>query len=316
MTDAGESTDVIDSPEAGHISKSTPGRAYARLGHASLVPFQSGRVGGRRPGAADPAALAPWVGPLTWEDLGRAALTKPKSEAREDEEITDLKVLVDAVRDANAALGIPAQHSPWLPALDETLLLDDIQTPSYAAAPGTLPPAPFGVEDLPADQARRPVVVDFSSFGHLMIGGAPRSGRSQVLRTIAGSLARTHSVADVHLYGIDCGNGALNALTRLPHCGAVVGRNQTERVVRLVNRLKGELSRRQDLLAEAGFADIGAAAGRVRRGRAAAAHRGAAGPLGGLGAHARRDRPRFADRRAADDDAGGRERRHPPGADR
>lgn len=90
-----------------------------------------------------------------------------------------------------------------------------------------------------------------------MIGGAPRSGRSQVLRTIAGSLARTHSVADVHLYGIDCGNGALNALTRLPHCGAVVGRNQTERVVRLVNRLKGELSRRQDLLAEAGFADIG-----------------------------------------------------------
>ncbi|MGX1091993.1 S-DNA-T family DNA segregation ATPase FtsK/SpoIIIE [Streptomyces albogriseolus] len=257
VTDAGESTDVIDSPEAGHISKSTPGRAYARLGHASLVPFQSGRVGGRRPGAADPAALAPWVGPLTWEDLGRAALTKPKSEAREDEEITDLKVLVDAVRDANAALSIPAQHSPWLPALDETLLLDDIEAPSYAAAPGTLPPAPFGVEDLPADQARRPVVVDFSSFGHLMIGGAPRSGRSQVLRTIAGSLARTHSVADVHLYGIDCGNGALNALTRLPHCGAVVGRNQTERVVRLINRLKGELSRRQDLLAEAGFADIG-----------------------------------------------------------
>ncbi|MFF7554955.1 FtsK/SpoIIIE domain-containing protein [Streptomyces olivaceus] len=258
VTDGGESSDVIDSPEAGHISKNTPGRAYVRLGHSSLVPFQSGRVGGRRPGAADPAALAPWVGALGWEDLGRAALTKPKTEAREDDEVTDLKVLVDAVRDANRSLGIPAQHSPWLPALDETLLLDDIDAPVLAgAAPGKLPPAPFGIEDLPSDQARRPVVVDFASFGHLMIGGAPRSGRSQVLRTIAGSLARTHSVADVHLYGIDCGNGALNALTRLPHCGAVVGRNQTERVVRLVNRLKGELSRRQDLLADAGYADIG-----------------------------------------------------------
>ncbi|MGW0813276.1 FtsK/SpoIIIE domain-containing protein [Streptomyces viridiviolaceus] len=258
VTDAGESTDVIDSPEAGHISKSTPGRAYVRLGHSSLVPFQSGRVGGRRPGAADPAALAPWVGPLGWEDLGRAALTKPKAETREDDEITDLKVLVDAVRDANRSMGIPAQHSPWLPALDETLLLDDIEVPALAsAAPGKLPPAPYGIEDLPADQARRPVVIDFASFGHLMIGGAPRSGRSQVLRTIAGSLARTHSTADVHLYGIDCGNGALNALTRLPHCGAVVGRNQTERVVRLVNRLKGEMDRRQNLLADKGFADIG-----------------------------------------------------------
>ncbi|MEF9523433.1 MULTISPECIES: FtsK/SpoIIIE domain-containing protein [Streptomyces] len=258
VTDGGESSDVIDSPEAGHISKNTPGRAYVRLGHSSLVPFQSGRVGGRRPGAADPAALAPWVGPLGWEELGRAALTKPKTESREDDEITDLKVLVDAVRDANRSMGIPAQHSPWLPALDEKLLLDEIEVPALAGAvPGKLPPAPYGIEDLPSDQARRPVVVDFASFGHLMIGGAPRSGRSQVLRTIAGSLARTHSTADVHLYGIDCGNGALNALTRLPHCGAVVGRNQTERVVRLVNRLKGELSRRQDLLADSGFADIG-----------------------------------------------------------
>ncbi|MFJ9137424.1 FtsK/SpoIIIE domain-containing protein [Streptomyces sp. NPDC102256] len=257
VTDGGESSDVIDSPEAGHISKSTPGRAYVRLGHASLVPFQSGRVGGRRPGAADPTALAPWAGPLDWADLGRAALVKPKAEQREEEEITDLKVLVDAVRDANRVLGIPQQHSPWLPALSETLLLDEVPVPAFAGGPGKLAPAAYGVEDLPADQARRPVVVDFASFGHLLIGGAPRSGRSQILRTIAGSLARTHSAADVHLYGIDCGNGALNALTRLPHCGAVVGRNQTERVVRLIARLKGELTRRQDLLADAGFADIG-----------------------------------------------------------
>ncbi|MER5524198.1 FtsK/SpoIIIE domain-containing protein [Streptomyces sp. NPDC002677] len=254
VTDAGESTDVIDAPDAGHIAKSTPGRAYVRLGHASLIPFQSGRVGGRRPGAADPATLAPWAGALSWQDLGRAALRKPKSEAKEDDEITDLKVLVDAVREANTALAIPAQHSPWLPALDDMLLLDDVPA---VPAQGALPAAPYGVEDLPADQARRAVAVDFASFGHLIVAGAPRTGRSQVLRTIAGSLARTNSCADVHLYGIDCGNGALNALTRLPHCGAVVGRNQTERVERLMARLSGELTRRQELLAEKGFADIG-----------------------------------------------------------
>jgi DNA segregation ATPase FtsK/SpoIIIE, S-DNA-T family len=253
VTDGSESTDVIDSPEAGHISKGTPGRAYVRLGASSLVPFQSGRVGGRRPGAADPAAVAPWAGLLDWPNLGRAALRKPKSEAREEEEITDLKVLVDAVREANERLAIPPQHSPWLPALSETLLLDEVPAPQST---GALAPAPYGVEDIPSEQARRPVSIDFSAFGHLLIGGAPRSGRSQVLRTIAGSLARTHSVADVHLYGIDCGNGALNALTRLPHCGAVVGRAQTERAVRLINRVKGEVTRRQEQLAEKGFADI------------------------------------------------------------
>ena len=70
-----------------------------------------------------------------------------------------------------------------------------------------------------------------------MAAGAPRSGRSQLLRTIAGALALAHSCADVHLYGIDCGNGALLPLADLPHCGAVVSRTQTERAARLLGRL-------------------------------------------------------------------------------
>ncbi|MGW7246055.1 FtsK/SpoIIIE domain-containing protein [Streptomyces decoyicus] len=254
VTDGGESSDVIDSPEAGNISKNNPGRAYVRTGAASLIPFQSGRVGGRRPGTVDPMSLAPWAGELDWTGLGRAALAKPAAAKSEEEEITDLKVLVDAVREANAHLRIPQQHSPWLPALAESVLPGDLPP---VQGLGMLPAAPYGIEDMPSSQSRRAVAIDFATFGHLLIAGAPRSGRSQVLRTIAGSLARTLSCGDVHLYGIDCGNGALNALARLPHCGAVVGRNQSERAVRLVRRLSAEAGKRQELLAEYGFADIG-----------------------------------------------------------
>jgi DNA segregation ATPase FtsK/SpoIIIE, S-DNA-T family len=198
--------------------------------------------------------VAPWVSPVDWSQLGRSAPRRPAGPKGEEDEITDLKVLVEAICAANERLGIPAQHSPWLPALPDVLRMEDLPDP---VASGALPPAPYGVEDLPALQARRAVAVDFHSFGHLLAAGAPRSGRSQLLRTIAGSLARTHSAADVHLYGIDCGNGALNALTKLPHCGAVVGRSQSERAIRLIGRLKAELTRRQDLLAADGFADIG-----------------------------------------------------------
>jgi len=38
------------------------------------------------------------------------------------------------------------------------------------------------------------------------------------------------SPADVHLYGLDFGNGALLPLTAVPHCGAVVARSETDRV--------------------------------------------------------------------------------------
>ncbi|MDT0306360.1 FtsK/SpoIIIE domain-containing protein [Streptomyces sp. DSM 44917] len=254
VTDASESSDVIDAPDAGQIAKSTPGRAYVRLGASSLVPFQSGRVGGRRPGAVDPMAARPWTGRLEWNDLGRGLLKRPPGAKSEEEEITDLKVLVDAIIEADQQLGYPKQHSPWLPALGEKVLLRDLEHP---APLGQLPAAPYGVEDLPDQQARRSLAIDFKTFGHMIVGGSPRSGRSQLLRTMAGSLAWIHSAADVHLYGIDCGNGALNALTKLPNCGAVVNRNQPERVRRLIKRLRGELDRRQEILATDALADIG-----------------------------------------------------------
>ncbi len=255
VTDGAESADVIDAPEAAHISKSTPGRAYVRLGHTSLVPFQAARVGGRRPGTVAAGAERPWLARSGWADLGRAEPQRPAPQQREEEEITDLTVLVGAIRQATAQLGIPAQHSPWLPALSATLLLSELPMPAQPA--DELPLIPYGLDDLPSQQAQQPAVIDLRSFGHLMAAGGPRSGRSQLLRTIAGSIAATQSCADVHIYGIDCGNGALLPLTDLPHCGAVVLRTQPERAARLMSRLAQEISHRQELLANGGFADIG-----------------------------------------------------------
>jgi S-DNA-T family DNA segregation ATPase FtsK/SpoIIIE len=258
VTDTTESSDVIDAPDAAHISKSTPGRAYVRLGHASLIPFQAGRVGGRRPGAVVTVTDRPWLAAVNWADLGRPEPSRPAVKRREEEEITDLKVLVEEIQLAVRRLRLPPSHSPWLPALPDTLLLRD----ALSAAEGRErvgaenDHCSFGIEDLPALQRQRPAVLSLATFSHLMAAGAPRSGRSQLLRTIAGSLAMTFSCADVHIYGIDCGNGALLPLADLPHCGAVVSRTQAERAVRLITRLGAEVGRRQELLAEAGYADI------------------------------------------------------------
>ena len=252
VTDPTESSDVIDAPDAARISKATPGRAYVRLGHSSLVPFQAGRVGGRRPGAAGQVTRRPWVTRLDWPQLGQRALARPEGPAVREEDITDLKVLVAAITKANEALRLPAQHSPWLPALPPSLLLADLSVPEAVA--GELPPIPYAVDDLPALQEQRAAVIELPEFGHMLAAGASRTGRSQLLRTIAGSIATRISSADVHIYGIDCGNGALLALSRLPHTGAVVARTETERATRLLTRLTQEVARRQELLAADGFA--------------------------------------------------------------
>jgi S-DNA-T family DNA segregation ATPase FtsK/SpoIIIE len=255
VTDAAESTDVIEAPDAAYISRATPGRAYARLGHASLVPFQAGRIGGHRPGtAAGPGR--PSVIPVGWADLGRPEPRRPQARPCAEQEVTDLTVLVEQVRRAAHGLRVPAQHSPWLPPLPGTLLLRDLPSAGTRYPGRTGADLPFGLIDLPQLQRQRPAVLSLGAFGHLIAAGAPRSGRSQLLRTIAASIAVGCSSADVHLYGIDCGSGALLPTADLPHCGAVVTRTQPERAARLFARLGTELARRQDLLAEGGFAGI------------------------------------------------------------
>ena len=254
VTDADESLDVIDTREAAFIGKSTPGRCYVRAGAGSPVAVQSARIGGRRPGSG-PAEAAAHATAVPWSGVGRPLPASGQPAADDDGTLTtDLSVLVDAIAGAALKLGVPAQPSPWLAPLPELVTLAEL--PPGTGGQHDVPPIPYGLTDLPARQARQPLTLDLAHAGHLVVAGAARTGRSTVLRSIAGSVAAHAGAADVHLYGLDCGTGALLPLTALPHCGAVVTRDQTDRVERLISKLRGEIMRRQQLLAEGGFAGV------------------------------------------------------------
>lgn len=222
-----DSMDVLDAPDAALISTAVPGRGLARLGAGPLIDFQTARVGGRAHAARD--------------DL-------------QADQPTDLALLVEAVSKAHAELGEIPTSIPWLPPLDEIVLLDDLLADESVL--GGLPVVPYALEDLPADQSRRVAAIDLDTFLHLGLIGGPQSGKSRSLQTIAGSFATYMSPADVHIYGLDGGSGALLPLTDLPHCGAVVMRSETERLRELAAFLATELPRRHYLLRAGGFATV------------------------------------------------------------
>ncbi|MET9221101.1 FtsK/SpoIIIE domain-containing protein [Streptomyces sp. NPDC003300] len=264
VTDMVESQDIIDTGDAVHISPSTPGRALVRYGHRSAVPFQSAWVGAERPaeesedpdGRPRPALARPKVhaAELSWTRLGRPAAPPAGDDDTPQEQgplaPTDLQVLVAALREAADLLDdYEPQPSPWLPALEPKVLLEELPAVERPGATGlkTLPPPfPYALEDIPQLQERRVATVDLATFGHLYVIGAPRSGRTQALRTIAGSAARTARLSDLHIYGIDAAGGGLAAVAALPHCGAVVSRHDFEHLERLLGRLVRELTERQE----------------------------------------------------------------------
>ncbi|TDD12491.1 cell division protein FtsK [Nonomuraea deserti] len=269
VTEPAESSDVIDLPDAAYISKSTPGRCYVRSGVGAATAVQTARVGGRSPAAAGGPAQAGDVRVLEvgWRSLGRP-LPPPAEPEEDDATGTDLGLVADALIEAARLADVPAQPSPWLDPLPTGLVLDLPSTghPVLAApVSGTaayptpfaeVAPLPFGVSDRPWAQDRHPLALDVAQGGHLLIAGAARSGRSTALRTIAGSIAAHASPSDVHVHAVDCGSGALLPLVAMPHCGAVVTRDQLDRVERLLTRLRAEVGRRQQLLAEAGHASL------------------------------------------------------------
>lgn len=193
---------------------------------------------------------------MPFRELGVAP---PKSAMGEEDATipTDLATLVAACQEASASSGIEPPPSPWLPALDAAVTLEAVleQFPHGTPSADRLV-LPLGLVDVPAEQRRDVASYDLRVGGHLAVVGAARSGRSTLLRAVAGAVARDVSPADVHMYGVDCGNNALLPLVSLPHVGAVVSRDQTDRMDRLVARLRGLISQRQQTLAESGFADI------------------------------------------------------------
>lgn len=263
VTEAAESADVIDRPDAAHISKSTPGRCYVKSGAGGATAVQAARIGGRAPGGSSDVRVR--VNEVGWRSLGQPL--SAAEQVTEGSVVTDLSTLVDALVEAARVAAVPRQPSPWLPPLDDLVVAPELA--GFAGPPGLsgdaspyrsgvdeVPPLVFGVTDLPWAQERRALALDLAHGGHLLLAGASRSGRSTALRTLAGAIAAGSSPEDVHVHAIDCGSGALLPLVALPHCGAVVTRDQLDRVERLLTRLRAEVGRRQQLLAEAGYASL------------------------------------------------------------
>jgi S-DNA-T family DNA segregation ATPase FtsK/SpoIIIE len=248
VTDAAESADVVDARDAAEIGHATPGRAVVRTGSGPVRNLQTARVGGHAAETAPPVS----VREVPWEAVGDPRPAPPEELAAGP---TDLSRLVDTAVAAARALDCEPPMSPWLPPLPSLVTTADLddhpdlhdRTGQDLADVGS--GVTIGLLDLPTEQRRAAVTFRLDGGDHLLVAGGARSGRSTVLRTLAARLADQHKVADLHLYAVEGGGGALGPLAALPHCGAVVGRDETERADRLLTRLTEHLESRQRQLA-------------------------------------------------------------------
>lgn len=247
VRDRADSDDVIEAPDAAELRPTQPGRALARSGSLPLTRFQTARVASaaRRPHSHVAVEL------LSTDTLGaRPAWLLDSVSGPTDRPDSDLHRIVSATVEAGRILRLPAAPRPWLPPLP------DLVTVSQLDAGGQRWLVPYGVVDRPEEQRQVTVGWDLASDTHLGVVGTMRSGRSTVLRTLAGSLAARLTPDQVHLHAIDGGAGALLPVGRLPHAGVVAGAGEVARQVRLLDRLLAEIGSRREQLAASGWSSL------------------------------------------------------------
>ncbi|MEV7063717.1 type VII secretion protein EccCa [Streptomyces collinus] len=259
---ADESRTVLDTTDAFHLPP-LPGFGYLKVDTSTYERFKAGYVSGPYRGPAqldrqdaEPLAL-PYPAYNTPQETDTAE-QEPVATQRE----TGPSVMSVMVGQLTAAA--PPVRRIWLPPLPDATTLDAAAGPLRAGTDGVrLTHAsgpmnvPLGVLDDPARQWQQPWRLDLTvAGGHAAVIGGPQSGKTTLLRTLALSLALTHTPNDVAVYGLDLAGGGLSALSGLPHVGGIASRADHERAARTVAEVRGMLARREEVFREHGIDSV------------------------------------------------------------
>ncbi|MFH7337478.1 type VII secretion protein EccCa [Streptomyces sp. KHY 26] len=261
---ADESRTVLETTDAFHLPP-LPGFGYLKVDTSTYTRFKAGFVSGAYRGPAvhestvDAEPLA-WTYPA-FNAPAQIPTTADDTPAPRERETGPTVLGVAVGRLTEAAEPV---RRIWLPPLPEALTLDVAAGPVQVSAdglrlahPGGPMQVPLGVLDDPARQWQGPWVHDLNSAGgHTAVIGGPASGKTTLLRTLALSLALTHTPRDVAIYGLDLAGGGLSALAHLPHVGGIATRASHERAARTVAEVRAMLAEREEIFRERGIDSV------------------------------------------------------------
>ncbi|WP_435242961.1 type VII secretion protein EccCa [Streptomyces cucumeris] len=261
---ADESRTVLDTTDAFHLPP-LPGFGFLKVDTSHYERFKASYVSGgyRGPVRRDEEEE---TGPLALEYPAYNTLAGPEDPGgrepatrRRETGPTELGVMVAQLADAAAPV-----RRIWLPPLPGAIALDTVAGPLEVGARGTQLAGrggplriPLGLLDDPTKQWQSRWYLDLTvAGGHAAVIGGPQSGKTTLLRTLALSLALTHTPQEVGVYALDLVGGGLQTLSGLPHVGGVAGRADRERAGRTVEEVRTMLEIREELFRRHGIDSV------------------------------------------------------------
>lgn len=122
-------------------------------------------------------------------------------------------------------------------------------------APEALRPY-VGMIDDPWVQRQYPFRLPISENGHVVLFGAPQSGKTTFLQTLAMSMCNEYAPDKVNLYIMDFGSWSMKIFSDFPHVGAVAYSNEDAAVLKIAQLVECILDERKLQFASEGVGSI------------------------------------------------------------
>ena len=251
-----ESSTVIGVSDAFHLP-AVPGYGYLKVDTSIFTRFRSGFVSGpidtidEQPAPDEIEERVPLLLP-TYNGLEEESSVTIEDDVPEGH--TTRTTVVDTVV-SQLAQAAPVSSPVWLDPLPSRLTLSRLHSTSLRRGRSAVPvppvpsvSVPIGIVDDPAQQRQDPWLLDLTlGGGHVSITGAPQSGRTNFLWTLATSAALCLPPSRLAFYGIDATGGGLSRLSGLPNVGGIATRGDRERMRRVVEEIVTMLDTREQV---------------------------------------------------------------------
>lgn len=232
-----------------------PGRAYVRVGSDEVFePIQSFYSGADyQPDRTEKTLAEPMVS-LVALNGAKTSFKETKKENR----LTygkEINAVVRYISEYAARNHIEKARCIWKDRIPGYITLLDLLKEEEPHRKGELLPV-VGLLDDPHTQSQRLLRLPLSSDGHVAVYGAPGTGKTVFLQTVATSICMSYSPEEVHLYVMDFGGWSMGMFRGFPQVVAIANDYDEELIEKVAQKLESELLNRKKLFSQEGVGNL------------------------------------------------------------
>jgi len=260
---ASDSQEMLKRPEAAEIKEK--GRGYLQVGNNEVfslfqsswsgAPYSTGNI-------SEPEVKVNIVS-LTGKRTKLSNSPRSEVDINSTKKLTQLQAVIHYITEQAKSKGITEAFQLWLPPLPEVITLDELRRSDegwdgqkWNETTGNFLSIPIGLVDDPSQQSQYKLEINFGKEGHLLVYGAPSSGKTMLLKTIIVSMAYLYSPEDVNFYVLDFGTRTFGVFNELPHLADILYPEDEDKTNKLFAMVLEVLDERKKKFSKLGISNL------------------------------------------------------------